>query len=95
MRSRHRIDLEILPGEFWWGGATVCGHEMPFVEGFEWDLRNLGGNNAMPLLISSEGRYVWSADLFRFALVEGRLSVEASAEDELISHGAGNVAASA
>jgi alpha-glucosidase (family GH31 glycosyl hydrolase) len=72
-----RIDLQLLPGEKWWGGAVADGKAMPF--GNSPHRRNLatsagfidddsgGANQSAPLLISNKGRYLWSDDPFEFA----------------------------
>src|SRR5215475_415113 len=74
-----RIDVRLLPGERWWGGQVVDGHEMPFGGAtFERDLIDLGGNQAMPFLISNRGRTVWSENPFRFRFSEGSLLAESS-----------------
>ena len=56
------IELELLPGEYWWGGLSVDGYLMPYHERTQLK-RNLYGNNAgnqaSPILVSSKGRYVW------------------------------------
>jgi alpha-glucosidase (family GH31 glycosyl hydrolase) len=56
------VRLEILPGEHWWGGDSSDGYRMPFTDGYHVDLREPGDNQAMPLLVSSRGRYLWSED---------------------------------
>ena len=64
------------PHERWWGGRTVDGHRAPFGDGrvFRVDLRHTGGNHAMPMLLSSHGRVVWSTDPFSVEFDgEGRL----------------------
>ena len=63
------IDIELLPGEYWWGGLSVDGYRMPYGEATELR-RNLyannQGNQASPILISSKGRYVWSEMPYRY-----------------------------
>ena len=59
-----------LKGEKWWGGLVALGSQMPFNSTTEWyDLgrKNLN-NQVVPLLLSSEGRYIWSEQPFRFRL---------------------------
>lgn len=69
--------IKISQGEKWWGGASNLGTEMPFKPGALHDLRgdNLG-NQAAPLLLSSAGRYVWSAEPFRFRIGGDALRIE-------------------
>ncbi len=58
-----------LPGEGWWGGIVVDGVKMPLGEGdYSFNLYgNDAGNQAVPLLVSSKGRFVWSDDPFRYS----------------------------
>jgi alpha-glucosidase (family GH31 glycosyl hydrolase) len=76
---RSPITLRLLPKEHWWGGAVVDGHHMPMgAVAFERDLMDMGGNQAMPLLISSRGRSIWSEDPFRFRFADTTLIAEPS-----------------
>ena len=54
------LRLAVPRGEYWWGGDTADGYRMPLTDGYRADLRQPGDNQAMPLLISSAGRYLWS-----------------------------------
>ena len=77
---KNRIDVRLLPGEHWWGGAVYDGHHMPFgATSLDRDLMDTQGNQSMPLLISSHGRSVWSEEPFRFQFVDGSLVAEANA----------------
>jgi alpha-glucosidase (family GH31 glycosyl hydrolase) len=70
------VHLEALQGdEHWWGGAIVHGYRMPFVDGYRDDLAQVGENQAMPVLLSSRGRYVWSDEPFAFEVRDGALSI--------------------
>jgi alpha-glucosidase (family GH31 glycosyl hydrolase) len=72
-----RLELPLLAGEKWWGGAVADGQAMPM--GASPHRRNLatsagfldddtaGANQSAPLLVSSRGRYVWSESPFEFA----------------------------
>ena len=76
-RAASRLQLAVPPGERWWGGAVADGQAMPF--GHSPHRRNLatsaglvddddaGANQSAPLLVSSNGRYVWSDQPFEFA----------------------------
>lgn len=73
-----RINIPLLSGEKWWGGAIVDGHEMPFGENY-YSLNLLGenkGNQCQPLLVSNQGRYIWCEDPFEFEFKEKVLSVK-------------------
>ncbi|MEP6561040.1 MAG: glycoside hydrolase family 31 protein [Nakamurella sp.] len=77
--------LPLLPGERWWGGAVADGTAMPF--GAAHHHRDLatnagyvdepaaGANQSAPLLISNQGRYVWSDDPFAFTFSPGQLTL--------------------
>jgi alpha-glucosidase (family GH31 glycosyl hydrolase) len=69
----HRLVVQ--PGEHWWGGDTSDGFRMPFADGYRADLRRPGDNQAMPLLVSSRGRYLWSDSPFTVELTGSALTV--------------------
>ncbi|SEG99791.1 Glycosyl hydrolases family 31 [Nonomuraea solani] len=77
MTLQATVRLPIDDGEHWWGGATVDGLSMPFADGFRTDLRDLGGNQGMPMLLSSKGRYVWSDRPFAIEMTGGELLLSA------------------
>jgi alpha-glucosidase (family GH31 glycosyl hydrolase) len=58
-----------LSGEGWWGGVVNDGVKMPLGEtSYSFNLfGNDAGNQSVPLLISSKGRYVWSDEPFQFS----------------------------
>lgn len=71
--------IELLPGEFWWGGLSADGHLMPFGQNtdVERDLfANNAGNQGNPILISSKGRYLWSEMPFAYHFKEGKLTLK-------------------
>lgn len=79
MQHLKKLDLELLPGEYWWGGLVEDGVEMPYgASSFQRDLWALKGNQGMPLLVSSKGRYIWSEQPFVFHFSAGKLIVQAS-----------------
>ena len=53
--------ITLMEGEQFWGGCVTDGRAMPFgATDFERDLYgDTKGNQAQPLLISNQGRYVW------------------------------------
>ena len=75
------MDVDLLPGERWWGGAVADGTAMPFGTSVHrrdlnampasWTTRSNGANQAAPLLISDRGRYVWSDWPFVFEFASG------------------------
>ena len=57
------LKLDMLPGEYWWGGLSSVGYETPYDATSVADHDLYGdnkGNQAQPLLLSNKGRYVWS-----------------------------------
>ena len=82
--AQSELKLQRLPNEVWWGGAVTLGSKMPFgadaiAINLDWD--NFG-NQAAPLLLSSQGRYIWCEKAFSFA-VEGDVMKVASAGNVL------------
>ena len=73
--SKYESKITSLEGEKWWGGAVGLGSKMPF-EGdlrlFDLSAENLNNQN-VPLLLSSEGRYIWSDKPFSFQVENGEL----------------------
>ncbi len=81
------VQLDVLAGEAWWGGAVTLGTRMPYGDdpvdiNLDGDNR---GNQYAPLLVSSKGRYVWCEQAFRFAFKDGALRVASAASP--ILHG--------
>ena len=77
-RAQEVKEIDIIPGEKWWGGASGLGEKMPFSE-IDADLRWQNFNSqTTPLLVSSKGRYVWCDGPFRFQVKDGKLNVDAA-----------------
>lgn len=76
------VEIPLLDGEFWWGGACQDGSQMPFGRtAYSRDLRTgHGGNQAAPLLVSSRGRYVWAEEAFEFAFERDRLVLKGATD---------------
>ena len=71
------FETQLHPGELWWGGKVVDGTKMPFgASDFQQDLSNVGGNQAMPLLISNLGRSIWCEDAFSWSITGRTLRAE-------------------
>lgn len=72
------LKLDVLKNEYWWGGLSTVGHEMPYhmSSNVSYDMygNNLG-NQAQPLLISSMGRFVWSEEPISYTFSNGKLTV--------------------
>ncbi len=75
--------IPVAQGEYWWGGLTDSGRFAPMSENSqEYNLYlTYNGNQAVPFLVSSKGRYIWSDEPFVFQFVDGVINItEASAE---------------
>ncbi|MDI2125851.1 glycoside hydrolase family 31 protein [Yinghuangia seranimata] len=83
------LTLPLLDGERWWGGAVADGRNMPFPDGYSFDLRDVMANQGMPLLVSSRGRWVHSTRTFTFTIGSGVLTATPHESDAVISHGEG------
>ena len=72
----HKLTVEMLDSEYWWGGAVHDGVHMPLHSGSDFS-RNLytheTSNQIMGLLLSNKGRYIWSDMGFSFAANHGVL----------------------
>ena len=69
----NQLELKLLPGEKWWGGAINSANVQPYAVGSAETLADLRGNCAMPLLLSNQGRFIWSNEPFQFSLSAGCL----------------------
>lgn len=86
--------IPIETGEQWFGGAVNKGSVMPFDNGFSLNLYgNNEGNQAAPLLLSTNGRYIWSDKPFKFSIEAGNLIVNSF--NEIKIEKAGNTLAEA
>ena len=85
------LELEILPSEGWWGGATTFGTKEPFgikTDSFEYDVaKDNYGNQAAPLMLSTKGRFVWSEKPFKCTIADKKITFTGSAEITLDSAG--------
>jgi hypothetical protein len=73
--------IPITPGEKWWGGAVNDGIKMPFEAGYSYDMYgNLKGNQAQPLLLSNQGRIIWSEAPFKFTISDNEIILESKGE---------------
>jgi len=78
--------IPISPGEKWWGGAVNDGTKMPFEAGYSYDMYgNLKGNQAQPLLLSNQGRIIWSEAPFKFTISENDIILEGKGEIQVIA----------
>lgn len=72
-----QTNVPSLKNEKWWGGLVGLGHQMPFRSTTStYDLsRNNLNNQVVPLMLSSEGRYIWSEQPFRFRMKNDTLEI--------------------
>jgi len=70
------IQIFLRNGEAWFGAAVNEGHNMPFAEGYNLNLyADNRGNQAVPLLLSSKGRFIWSEEPFQFTFANDQLII--------------------
>lgn len=66
LRLCAQTSIVIEDGEKWYGGAVNDAHLMPFKDGYSLDMYgDTRGNQAVPLLISTKGRFIWSEEPFK------------------------------
>lgn len=77
------VSIPLAEGVSVWGGRIKDGSKMPYVAGFEASLDDNRANQVAPLLLTSDGRYVWSDTPFSFritdksiVITEGKVTVE-------------------
>jgi len=74
--GREQTALRIAQGERWWAGVISQSHLMPLQQDSSYAFDSYGntaGNQVQPLLISNQGRYVWSEEPFRFEFRDGAI----------------------
>jgi alpha-glucosidase len=72
------LSIEILKGEYWWGGLSTEGHNTPYDtnSNVTHDLwANNEGNQAQPILLSNKGRYVWSNNPIKYSFSNGNIKI--------------------
>lgn len=63
-----------------WGGRISDGSMMPYSQGFEADLRENRSNQVAPLLLLSDGTFVWSDTPFSFRVEKKALVIDGKVE---------------
>lgn len=78
--------LICLTGEGWWGGAVHHGVKMPFGENpYSFNLfGNDAGNQSVPLLISNQGRFIWSEGPFQFSFRNDSVIIDLTTDKVII-----------
>lgn len=77
-RAQDTLKLEVEKNEYWWGGLSSDSHLMPYSTSTSLDRDLLGnnyGNQAQPLLISNNGRYIWSSKPIAYRIEGGNIKV--------------------
>ncbi len=62
-----------------WGGRIKDGSLMPYAAGFRADLSDNRSNQVAPLLLLSDGRYVWSEEPFSFSITDKAIIIDGNA----------------
>jgi alpha-glucosidase len=75
--AANQLELKLMENEAWWGGFTTLSPGMPFKGKVKPTslLNQNKGNQAVPLLLSNRGRWIWSEEPFTFALNKGKISI--------------------
>lgn len=73
--SNDNVVVPLAENEAVWGGHIKDGSLMPFAEGFETSLEYNLSNQESPLLLTSEGQYVWSDAPFDFRVEKGKIVI--------------------
>lgn len=81
-KEKNRLIVDIYENEYWWGGSADDGTENPFSceSLYERDFSISGGNQTMPVYMSSKGRYIWCEDIFKISIQNGRIVIESEGE---------------
>jgi alpha-glucosidase (family GH31 glycosyl hydrolase) len=68
--------LTLRSGEKWFGGAVNDGELMPFKDGYSLNMfGDTRGNQAVPLLLSTSGRFIWSEEPFKFSVKKDKVLI--------------------
>lgn len=81
-----------LPNEYWWGGVINDGSLMPFGDApYARELCSTDDNQASPLLLSNQGRYLWSEDPFAFMVEEQEIVIFHAESEVTLAEGHGSL----
>ncbi|MEI8291107.1 MAG: glycoside hydrolase family 31 protein, partial [Verrucomicrobiota bacterium] len=59
-----------------WSGVITDGHKMPYASGYEFDYyANNQGNQTQPLLLGSQGLWVWSEEPYAFEVAADKIII--------------------
>jgi alpha-glucosidase len=81
-QDKFKREITVQPDEKWWGAFVGFGQEMPFknLELQDIGIQNYNNQNA-PLLLSSNGRYVWTNKPFKFSVQGKQISISSAYEE--------------
>lgn len=82
------LNVKMLEGELWYGGTVARSLHNPFDKNslFDFDMNN-GGNQTMPLFISTMGRYIWCDTPMVVHIENGEFKLSAPTEIILVKAG--------
>ena len=81
-----KLEFDIYPGEYWWGGCVNRGHEMPIGAESRCEVDPCKGrenDQFASAFVSSKGRWLWSEHAFVFRADSGRAVCEGVGTIEL------------
>ncbi len=86
---QYNFQVDIIGGEYWWGGLVADGTLMPFSgDELERSLCPISTENqTMPFLISNKGRYIWCNEPFDFKFAADKLYVSSRYDEIILSEG--------
>ena len=79
------LSMDVLQGEYWWGGHTFKGGQMPFSAAKDFKdnlINNNAHNQTIGLLISSKGRWIWNNEPFSFEFKGGKIALKDNGKGE-------------
>lgn len=82
--AQKEVQLKLLPGEQWWGGAGEYGYKMPFNSSTDFKYNLYGDaslNQSSPLFISNKGRWIWSEGTFSYTFKNDSLIIASQKEN--------------
>lgn len=78
IRAQDTLTVQMKKNEYWWGGASSDSHLMPYSSSTSLKRDLLGnnyGNQSQPLLLSSNGKYIWSSKPIAYHFDQGTIKV--------------------
>ncbi len=82
------LKVKMLENEYWYGGSVAESLHNPFDKDsvYNYDM-HMGDNQTMPLLISTQGRYIWCEKPMLVHIENGELDLDADCEIVLYKEG--------